>query len=472
MSTVRVRATVQLRADPTPASGLVESLGAGKPVDILEDRGEWLRVQVSNSGHEIPGWVQREALAFSASDDLFPKVKTKSGDSFSTVPHSLKASALREWSASPQGELNWIPNNVWGDVTAPERDQFKNKVRSVLDAHQLEWDAWLADVEAQGRLGEASVEEWFATLQGGRDVWAVRHEMIYPDAAEKGPALGWVSPDDIMRWTGKAKRNDNEAKYKLWYEVSLLKSGRMMKGWFKGNIVDPYVFPTEENDPANEANLAKQFDLSKPLLRHPADREIEDAIVAKRGAHQYIDVIEALGSHRIHNNLCGEFCVAALAGVDVIPFLKDWMTGYANSEKKNFLPDPVKVLKNNLATGQPEVEFMLDVCGITHEEFRYTPSISPVTPLRLKRLLDEGKLVYWGVAIFKAGGKLSGKSTSNTTRHWIVLEDVIAVGNSGWARIYNPFNNREEVYNYNYFMDSVGQFGLGLLVEGWKRSNM
>ena len=472
MSTARVRSTVQLHSEASSNAPLVESLGAGRPVDILEDRGDWLKVQASNSGHEIPGWVPREALAFPVADDLFPKVKTELGGSISTVPHSLKAEVLREWSRMPQNELKWVPDKVWEDVPLRERVEFNKKIRSVLDAHQLEWDAWLADLEAQGRIGEAGVEEWLATLQGGRDIWTVRHEMIYPDAAEKGPALGWVSPEDIMRWTGRARRNDKEEKYKLWYEVSLLKSGRMMKGWFKGNIVDPYIFPTDENDPSNEANASRQFDLSKPILRHPADQEIEDAIAARRGAHQYIDVSGVLGASKIHNNLCGEFCVSALAGKNVIPFLKDWVDGYANSNKQDILPDPVKVLKTNVGTGLSEVEFMLDVCGLRHEEFRYTPSVSPVTPLRLKRLIDEGKLIYWGVAIFKLGGRLSGKSTSNTTRHWIVLEDVAAVGNSGWVRIYNPFNNREEIYNYNYFMDSVGQFGLGLLVEGWKRNRV
>lgn len=472
MSAARVRSTVQLLSDASPTASLVESLGAGKPVDILEDRGDWLKVQASNSGHEIPGWVPREALAFPVSDELFPRVKTEIGGSVSTIPHSLKAETFREWSKAPQGELKWVPDNVWGDVTPGERVEFNKKIRGVLDAHQLEWDAWLADVTAQGRLDEASVDEWFATLQGGRDIWTVRHETIYPDASEKGPALGWVSPEDIMRWTGRARRNDNETKYKLWYEVSLYKSGRMMKGWFKGNIVDPYIFPTEETDPSNEANADRQFDLSTPILRHPADQEIEDAIAERRGAHQYIDVVGALGSTKIHNNLCGEFCVAALAGMNVIPFLKNWLEGYDASTVKGILPDPAKVLKTNVGTGLSEVEFMLDVCGVRHEEFRYTPSVSPVTPLRLKRLIDEGKLIYWGVAIFKLGGRLSGKSTSNTTRHWIVLEDVAAVGNSGWVRIYNPFNNREEIYNYNYFMDSVGQFGLGLLVEGWKRNRV
>ncbi len=472
MSIARVRSTVQLHSEANSTAPLVESLGAGKPVEILEDQGAWLKVQAADSGHEIPGWVPREALAFPLTDDLFPKVKTEFGGSVSTVPHSLKAEALREWSKSPQKELKWVPDNVWGDVTPGERVEFNNKVRRVLDAHQTEWDAWVAEQEAQGRLGEAGVEEWLATLQGGSDIWTVRHETIYPDAAEKGPALGWVSPEDIMRWTGRAKRNDLEEKYKLWYEVSLLKSGRMMKGWFKGNIVDPYIFPTEDNDPANEANASKQFDLSVPILRHPDDKEIEDAIAERRGAHQYINVAGVLGSSKIHNNLCGEFCVSALAGMNVMPFLKDWVDGYSNSTKKGILPDPVKILKTNVGTGLSEIEFMLDVCGIRHEEFRYTPSVSPVTPLRLKRLIDEGKLVFWGVAIFTLGGRLSGKSTSKITRHWIVLEDVVAVGNSGWVRIYNPFNNREEIYNYNYFMDSVGQFGLGLLVQGWKRNRV
>jgi hypothetical protein len=342
----------------------------------------------------------------------------------------------------------------------------------VLEAHQAEWDAWLADIEQNGRRDEAGIEEWFATLQGGSDVWPVRSETINQDPADRDPKLGWAHPNDIMRWTGKVKRNENDPKYPLWYEVILYKSGRMMKGWFKGNIVDPYIFPTPENDPANEANADKQFDLSRPVLRHPSDKEIEDTIAARRGARQYIDVKEALGKTKIHHNLCGEFCVAALAGRDIIPFLKEWIKAYSQADirTKNILTDPVRLLNSDSGTGQPDVEFMLDMCGISHREYRYTPSISPITSLRLKREINEGGAVFWGVSIFKAGGKLSGKSTSNTTRHWIVLEDVIPVGNSGWVRIYNPFMNREEVYNYDYFIESVGQFGLGLRVEGWKRN--
>ena len=108
---------------------------------------------------------------------------------------------------------------------------------------------------------------------------------------------------------------------------------------------------------------------------------------------------------------------------------------------------------------------MLSSQQLKFEEFRYTPSITPVSPTRLLKILGEGKMVFWGVSIFKSNGKLAGLLNDKTTRHWIVLEDVIPVGNSGWVRIYNPFRNREEVYLYDYFIQSVGQFGIGLLVE-------
>jgi hypothetical protein len=46
----------------------------------------------------------------------------------------------------------------------------------------------------------------------------------------------------------------------------------------------------------------------------------------------------------------------------------------------------------------------------------------------------------------------------------VVLEDVLPVGNNGWVRVYNPFQNREEVYDYNTFMASAGT-GTGLWLD-------
>jgi hypothetical protein len=49
-------------------------------------------------------------------------------------------------------------------------------------------------------------------------------------------------------------------------------------------------------------------------------------------------------------------------------------------------------------------------------------------------------------------------------RHWVIVTDVLPVGTGGWLRIYNPFPNQEEVYEYNMFMSS-SETGAGLWVR-------
>lgn len=458
MSTARIRATIQLRETPLQTAPISESLGAGTPVDILDDQGAWLKVQASESSHAISGWLMREGLAFPPREDgVFPMLSLSTGKSYTPVPRSLKANDLLTWKAAPENKPHWIPDTIWNTATSGEREKVKDGIRNALQTRQTEWDAWMADVTAAGRQNEASLEEWLVTLQGGRDVWSWRAEMIYTEASQTKGHLGWVAPNDIMLWTGKVRRNDQESKYKIWYEVVLYKSGKLLKGWFKGDLVETYVHPTKENDVVNESNAANQFDLTKPILRHPADSEIQDAINAGRAGYQYLDIAKVIGVTKIHYNLCGMFCAAALAGVDVIPLLQQWKAAYPNADK---------ILRNNSGTGLTDVESMLKIYGLEYETLTYDSSISSITPARLLERVEKGNMVFWGVAIFKSNGKLSGKVAGDkTTRHWIVLEDVHPVGNSGWVRIYNPFRNREEIYTYDYFMLSVGQFGLGLLVD-------
>jgi hypothetical protein len=458
MSTARVRASVQLRESAAQNAAISESLGAGTPVEILDDQGAWLQVKASPSTHAIPGWLPREALAFPPmTGEVFPVVKIAGVKSYSPISYTLRASELQAWKTAATEKPAWIPDNIWGKANASEQKSIKDGLRDALQNHQVEWDAWVAGVTAEGRQDEARLEEWLASLQGGRDVWSVRPEMIYSDASQDHGHLGWVKESDIMRWTGKVKKNNQEPKYKIWYEVSLFKSDKLLKGWFKGDLLEPYIYPSETNDTAIDANKDIQFDLTTTILRHPADLEIQDAIHANRSGYQYLDIVNALGKTKIHYNLCGEFCAAALAGVDVIPLLNQWKAVY---------PKAMDIMRNNEGTGLSDIKSILQMYDLKFEEYRYTPSISPVSPVRILDLLNKGKMVFWGVAIFKANGKLSGPvSSDKTTRHWIILEDVIPVGNNGWVRIYNPFRNREEVYSYDYFIQSVGQFGIGLLVD-------
>lgn len=460
MNTARARASIQLKDNPANTAQSVETLGAGTPVEILEDQGDWLHVRASHSAHQIPGWAPRPGFAFPPAAEIFPALKLASGRSLALVPQSLKGTDLNDWNshANQAGRPAWIPEKVWNDADSNERKKISDGIRSGLQARETEWNTWLAKVASEGRDKDAQLDEWIASLQGGRDVWSVRAEMIYAEASQQAH-LGWVDVNDIMRWTGRVKRNEQEPKYKTWYEVEIFKAGKHLAGWYKGDLIEPYIYPDESNDTLIDANKDTQFDLSQPLMRHPADAGIQEAIDAKRSGYQYIDVFEALGSHKIHYNLCGEFCSATLAGVDVIPLLSKW---------KASDPAVEKILRDNSGTGLSDIKSILALYDLKFEEFRYTPSITPVSPVRLLRILDEGKMIFWGVAIFKSNGQLSGTVAGDkTTRHWIVLEDVIPVGNNGWVRIYNPFRNREEVYRYDYFIQSVGQFGIGLTVEEW-----
>ena len=457
-ATARVRASVQLRQDPLQSAQITESLGSATPVEILEDQGAWLKIKASRSAHAIQGWAVREALAIPpAEDGIFPSIKLEDGENIPAVPRSLKAADLLAFHNAPD-QPRWIPQTVWGKVNAGEQQSITGGIRGAILQRQTEWDAWLAGISANNRTDEASIEEWLVMLRGGKDMWTLRPEMIYTEASQDKGHLGWAIENDIMQWTGQVKRNDREPKYKTWYEVNLYKNSKMLKGWYKADLLDPYIFPSEENDPSIEANGVNQFDLSTPMLRHPADPEIAEAIAANRAGYQYIDIFNAFDKHKIHHNLCGEFCAATLAGVDVIPLLKKWKS--VDNAKVT------EIMRDDEGTGLGDVKAMLSLFDLKHEEYRYAPSVTPVSPIRLLDQLKAGKMAFSGVGIFKSNGKLCGKEAgSKTTRHWVLLEDVVPVGNSGWVRIYNPFRNREEIYTYDLFILSVGQFGIGLWVD-------
>lgn len=453
----RVRATVQLRENPALTSQSVESLDAATSVAVLEDQGAWLKIKSGQAG-SIPGWVPRDALAFSPEEDgLFPDCASASGRKFPAVPSSLPAAELANWLSAP-GQPGWLSPQVWGQLPAQVQQDVVNGIQSAIQQRRANWDAWQNRLSTEGRTGTATVGEWQCLEKNGMDVWTVRAERIFSAPSEQRSSVaGWAVENDILRWTGQVKRNEKEPKYKTWYEVNLYKQNKLLTGWYKGDLLDPYIYPTDENDPAVERNAETQFDLQTPMLRMPADQEIADAIAANRGAYQYIDIINALGRTKIHHNLCGEFCVAALAGKDVIPFLNEWKVDY---------PRAVEIMRNDVGTGMTDVKCMLDTCQLRYEEYRYSPSVSPVSPARIRAELDKGKMAFAGVGIFKRNGRLSGteKDPKKTTRHWVVVEEVLPVANGGWVRIYNPFFNREEVYSYNLFIQSHGQFPLGLWV--------
>jgi hypothetical protein len=453
----RLRSTVQLRENPAGTAPCVESLDAASLITILEDQGAWLKIKSGQKG-SIPGWVPRDALTFFVAETgFFPEFALASGQKVLSVPQSLPVAQVKSWLNSP-GQPGWLSHKVWGQLAVNAQQAIVSGIQDAIQQRKADWDAWQERLSAEGRTDTARVDEWQCLEKGGMDVWSVRAERIFSKPAEKNsPVVGWVVESDILRWTGQVKRNEAEPKYKTWYEVRLYKQNRQLNGWFKGDLLDPYYHPTAENDPALERNADNQFCLTTPLLRLPADQEFTDAMNAGRSAYQYIDIFNVLGVHKVHYNLCGELCAATLAGQDIIPFLKEW---------KKVYPNATGILRSGGGTGLGDIKSMLDTCRLAYEEYRYSPSISPVSPARIKAELDKGKMALAGVGIFKRNGRLCGseKDPKTTTRHWVIVEDIRPVGSGGWVRLYNPFFNREETYSYNLFIQSHGQFPLGLWV--------
>ena len=171
-------------------------------------------------------------------------------------------------------------------------------------------------------------------------------------------------------------------------------------------------------------------------LRIPKDNEILDAVYAGR-APQYIYLGE-IGVRRIHYNLCGEFCCAALAGMDVLPACFAWRRAYTPAQR---------ILANILGSGVADLWAMLSALGIKAVNLRFDAKYPP-SPARLAAL----NTLIIGVGI-KTNGVVD---RAGKIRHWAVMLNFLALGNSGFAQVYNPFRNRTEIVEYRDLLESGG----------------
>ncbi|MEW5869267.1 MAG: hypothetical protein AB1894_08335 [Chloroflexota bacterium] len=449
----RTRASVELRETPAPNGAIIEALGADTAVELIEESQDWLLIQPVEVSRAIAGYVPRLAVALAPVDlGVFPLIEFPSAPEIPVpaAPRLLKAQTLADWLDAGETTLAWLPENLWQELEPAQQQAAADALRAAVQARQAEWDAWWGEVQANARQAEATLDEWLVILEGGRSMWSVRPEKIYTQASTTGGSEGWLGSSDLLLWSGHIQCNEAEDKYKTWYQVSLYKFRRELRGWYKGALLEEFIFPSQENDPAISKNAETVFDLSQPILRIPQDQEIADAR-ASRSAAQYLDMFRVIGKHRIHYNLCGEFCVATLAGVDMIPLLTRWKEDSARAKR---------IIENNECTGAGDLKTILNLFNQESEYMQYSASVAPVSPRWLKEQLSQGRRAIVGVGITRRGKV----SPDGKIRHWVVLEDVLPVGRGGWVRLYNPFMNQDEVYTYDDFLGSVGQFGAGLWV--------
>jgi hypothetical protein len=445
------RSSINLRGSPDPKAAVIEALGPQEHVRILEEAGTMFKVEATKWQPPVSGYVLKSAIMQSRADrPIFPKIRIGKGAQIPSVPASLPLSAFLTWLDSGQ-ESPWLPADYLASIRSGQQSSVGGLVRRAIANYRSEWDAWVAEIQSQGRQASATMDEWLVILAGGRPMWSFRTERIFSQPSQSSAAPAWVTPKDVVYWTGHVRVNNQEQKYRTWYEVELTKLDRECKGWYKANLLEEFIVPTEDTDLTIPGNKDRVFDLSRPVMRLPADPEIALARKAGRAAAQYIDINGALGWAQINHNLCGEFCVAALAASDVIPALKQWLASYPNARD---------ILAKDAGTSLADLESMLGVFQKKYEFFRAEASVAPMTPGYLSKMLDTGRLAIVGVGITNTGVL----KWNSGIRHWVVIEDMVRVGNSGWVRLYNPFPNLEEVYPFDVVFDPISRSGIGLWV--------
>jgi hypothetical protein len=446
------RSSLDMHLDPAAGSPVVHALRPQERLRILAQAGDMLEVESTRWQPPLRGFVPAAAVVrSSASAAVFPQVELAAGIRIPTVPISLPLLSFIGW-LETENESPWLPPSYVGAIQRGEQPSVGKSIRGIVGAQRAQWDAWVGEVAADARLDSATLDEWIVRQQGGRDLWSIRAERVFTDPSQHASTLGWVVPEDVLRWTGRVRNNEREPKYRLWYEVELIKADRLLRGWYKASLLDEFFAPTPQTDVAVLQNRATVFDLTRPVLRLPADPEMDDARKAGRLGAQYIDIRRALGSGMLHHNLCGPFCAAALAGVDIIPLLQKWLS---------FYPRAHEILTRDRGTSIPDLQSTLDMFGVKHEFYRAVGSTSPITPIYVRRKLDMGMtgIVFTGVTPY---GVVSSRSP---IRHWVVVEDILRVGSGGWVRLYNPFTNREETYLFEEVFDLPARDSIGLWVQ-------
>lgn len=444
--------SVNLRAAPDLKAPVIEALDPQEDLQVLDDAGDMWKVQATRWHPPVIGYALKSAvLVDQGNPQLFPRVEVKSGLSVPAVPPSIPVSTFLSWLDSGR-ESPWLPSDYAGAIQSGAQPSVGELVRQAISSHRSDWDAWISEITSQGRLGSATMDEWLVLMAGGRPMWTIRTERIFAQPSQHSAAPAWVAPQDVLHWTGHVRFNDQEPKYKSWYEVEFTKLDRQFKGWYKAALLEEFLLPSPATDLSNPGNAQTVFDLTHPRLHIPADPEIDAARAAGRPGLQYIEISKAIGKADVKHNLCGEFCAAALGGSDMIPFLRRWLTSHEPA---------MSILRNDLGTSIEDLQTMLDVFDKKYEFFRAEASVAPITPTYLRKMLDTGRMAIVGTGITNTGVVKWG----SRIRHWIVIEDVIRVANSGWVRIYNPFKNREEVYPFNVVFDPSSRSAIGLWVD-------
>ncbi len=441
------RNATNLHSDPGRDQAILEVLPPNTPIKVLSQQEGWLRVRPYGG---VAGYVLPSAVVLNDNVNTSGTGSKRAVlEDVPAIPGETRLDETLRW-IEAGGRPPWIAESYWEKLVPAMQDGIVKAIGGWLAKQDQAWQAWVEEVRQNGRLASARIEEWITILRGGKNMWALWGDKLYRTPSSKTDMLGWINPNDIVTWTGRVKKGQNDVNQE-WYEIALHRLDQDISGWFgKWQLLDDYEPAKPENDPNFEENSEHIFDLNVKLMRFPNDPEIAEAIQKGFSAAQYIDLATIVGRPMRHFNLCGIFGIAALAGQNVVPTLKKWRKVYRRAN--DIIQDPGE------GTSLMDLKSLLNMFEISNTNLDTRieeEKLTLLSPKRLAQKLQEGKMLVAGVTI-KSNGKIS---QDGNIRHWVIVQDALPAGNNGWVRIYNPFHNWDETYPFRVFSAAFNAFG-------------
>lgn len=177
--------------------------------------------------------------------------------------------------------------------------------------------------------------------------------------------------------------------------------------------------------------------------------KILNATPKPNDAAQYV-----LWMGNVQYNLCGHLSVSYCAGWDAD------INDFLNLLKEQKLSFVTRVFPSwrSRGTNTYDLDIMLSLFDYTLPSqtigaalFDRVAGRILLTPWRMAAILKENRVIY-SVQISAQTGYLQNSGVL----HWVVLEDVIPDEFKGMVKLYNPFTNKLERYEWNQLVSSGG----------------
>jgi hypothetical protein len=250
--------------------------------------------------------------------------------------------------------------------------------------------------------------------------WCIKTTPLYEKPGGKKQNNIFLSVNNIYDVTGNQQIFAKNA----WSEIKFIdRVKKLWQGWVQDVYLEDYV-----EDPNSRG-----FEV---LIPNPTPDSTDAA--------QYM-VWEKDSKYA---NMCGELCVAFIAGEDIETFLNKWKQ-MAGSFYKRIIPF-------DIPTGPDVVNNMLKVYGYPSKYSTFQQGLTDadtglrLSPGRFQKMLA----THYLIAAVRIDA-IAGNVGEGKIGHWVILDKVIPDGiDRGWVEIYNPFPNKRQMYSYDEFIRS------------------